>query len=359
MDFKEVLKRINALYNKSKNEGLTEEEKKEQAEIRKYYISVITGNVKGNLNKVEKIDKETNEKKRRIDMKFTGTTYRPPVEGDTVLLQVTEGCAHNKCTFCTMYKDTKFSIEQLSQIEKDILQIKEHFGNINRIFLVNGDAFVLSARRLKEISDLLIKHIPSIETISMYASVSNIKGKSDSELVMLKEARINDLYIGLETGHEATIDRINKGHTLEDAYTQLERLNKTGIVHHTGLMLGVAGKGLGIENAKATAKLLNTVKPGLIWAGTLGIFEGSELSAQVEKGEFTPASELEIIEEEIELLNSLELKNIKFYGVHPTNTASIYGVLPNNKEELIQKLQNTIEKLDNEVLNSSVKRHSL
>ena len=292
-------------------------------------------------------------------MKFTGAIYRPPVEGSTVLLQVTAGCAHNKCTFCTMYKEVKFCIQELTQIEKDIIEIKSHYGNINRIFLVNGDAFVLSARRLKEISELLIKHIPSIETISMYASVSNIKAKSDSDLVMLKEARINDLYIGLETGHEPTIDRINKGHSLEDAYIQLERLNRTGIAHHTGLMLGVAGKGLGIENAKATAKLLNTVKPGLIWAGTLGIFEGSELSAQVERGDFIPASELEIIEEEIELLNALELKNIRFYGVHPTNTASIYGVLPNNKEEMIQKLQNKIDELDNEVLNSSVKRHSL
>jgi len=292
-------------------------------------------------------------------MKFTGTIYRPPVEGNTVLLQVTTGCAHNKCTFCTMYKDVKFSTERLVQIEKDIIEIKVRFGNINRIFLVNGDAFVLSARRLKEISDLLIKHIPSIETISMYASVSNIKGKSDSDLEMLKEARINDLYIGLETGHQQTLEKINKGHSLEDAYTQLKRLNSIGIVHHAGLMLGTAGKGLGIENAKATAKLLNAVKPGLIWTGTLGIFEGSELNAQVERGEFIPASELEILEEEIELLNCLELNNVKFYGVHPTNTTSIYGVLPENKEEMIQKLQEKIDELDNKILNSSVKRYSL
>jgi len=292
-------------------------------------------------------------------MEFTGTTYRPPVEANTALLQVTIGCAHNKCTYCTMYKDIKFGIEDLTQIEKNILEIKRVYGNITRIFLVNGDAFVLSARRLKEISNLLIKHIPSIETISMYASVSNIKGKSDSELVMLRESRINDLYIGLETGYEPILEKINKGHNLEDAYMELERLNNAGIIHHTGLMLGVAGKGHGVENAKATAKLLNKTKPGLIWAGTLGIFEGSILNSQVEKGEFIPASELEILEEEMELLNALDLKNTRFYGVHPTNTASIYGILPNDRDKMIRQILNKIDELDNEILSQSVKRDSL
>lgn len=292
-------------------------------------------------------------------MKFTGSLYRPPVEGNTPLLQVTSGCAHNKCTFCTMYRNDKFCVENIDQIEKDVLELKSYQKNVRRIFLVNGDAFVLSARRLKEISDILIKHFPKMDTISMYASVSNIRGKSDEELTMLKEARINDLYVGLETGYTPALDRINKGHTLEEAYFELERLNRTGIRHNTGLMLGVAGKGFGIENAKATAKLLNMVKPGLVWAGTMGIFEGSELSEQVRNGDFIPATELEILEEEIELIKSLSIENLSFYGIHPTNTASTYGVLPRDKEKMIRKISSTIDELDQQTLNQYTDRYSL
>jgi len=163
----------------------------------------------------------------------------------------------------------------------------------------------------------------------------------------------------LETGFAPALDEINKGHTHREAYFELERLNAVGIRHNTGLMLGVAGKGLGIENAKATAKLLNKTKPKLIWAGTLGIFEGSELSNRVKNGVFIPATELEILEEEIELIRSLELDNVSFYGVHPTNTASTYGVLPRDKEKMIQKISKTIEELDYQTLNQHTERYSL
>lgn len=292
-------------------------------------------------------------------MKFTGSIYRPPLEARTPLLQVTSGCAHNKCTFCTMYKNDKFCIENIDQIEKDVLELKSHHSDLKRIFLVNGDAFVLSARRLKEISDVLIKHFPMLETISMYASISNIRSKSDEELVMLQEARINDLWMGVETGYEPALVQMNKGHTLDEVYHELERLNKAGIRHLHGLMIGIAGKGLGIENAKATAKLLNKTKPGLIWICTTGIFEGSELSTLVDRGEFIPASELEILEEEIELLRLLELESIGFYSNHPTNTAKFYGVLPNDKDAMIQFIERKINELDDELLHNPAKRLSL
>ena len=138
-------------------------------------------------------------------MKYTGPVYRPPLEHNTLLLQVTVGCAHNKCTFCTMYKDVKFEMESLEQIEEDLKEARNYYGKLERIFLVNGDAFVLSANRLKQIAKKIIEYFPECRTISMYASIRNIMNKTDEELKELRDLRINDLYVGLETGTEEVI----------------------------------------------------------------------------------------------------------------------------------------------------------
>ena len=188
-------------------------------------------------------------------MHFTGPIYRPPVEAmmGTELLQVTVGCAHNACHFCTMYRSEEFRVEPMAQIEDDIKELRESNPYIRRIFLVNGDAFVLSTSKLKRITDMIIEHIPEVEVITMYASINNVKAKSDEQLKQIKEMRINDLWMGTETGNAESIEYINKGHTLDEAYKQLERLNRAEIRHCDGYMLGVAGKGKGIENAEDSA----------------------------------------------------------------------------------------------------------
>ena len=292
-------------------------------------------------------------------MKYTGSIYRPPVEADTLLLQVTVGCAHNRCTFCTMYKDTPFQMESLDQIEQDLREARQICGSLTRIFLVNGDAFVLSAQRLKEIAAKIIAYFPEMETITMYASIQNIMAKTDDELAELRQFRINDLYVGLESGHGDVIQKINKGHQLEDAYVQLERLNKANIRHAALLMLGVAGKNKGIENAIETAKLLNKTKPSLVWLGTLGIFAGSELSRDVANHVFDPATELEILEEEKKLIELLELTDVPLYGIHPTNTTPVQGILPRDKARMIQAIDRTIQSSGDAFLNQSIRRSSL
>lgn len=294
-------------------------------------------------------------------MHYTGPIFRPPVEAmlGTKLLQVTVGCAHNDCNFCTMYSSVNFTTEPIEQIEEDIIELRETYSKIKRIFLVNGDAFVLNTRRLKEISDKIIKHIPEVEVITMYASITNIKNKSDEDLAMMKDLRINDLWMGTETGNREALELINKGHTLEEAYEQLERLNKFGIRHDDGFMLGVAGHKKGIQNAIDTAKLINKTKPSIIWFGTLGLFEGSNMKKDADEGRFIPATELEILEEELKVLELIELENVPFYGIHPTNASSIEGVLPRDKEKMINKLKSFIESSSDEFLNSSKRRDTL
>lgn len=294
-------------------------------------------------------------------MHYTGAIFRPPVEAmlDTKLLQVTVGCAHNKCAFCTMYINEQFSIEPLAQVEEDILELREAYACIDRIFLLNGDAFVLSRKKLQAISDLIIKHIPEVSVITMYASVSNIKSKSDEDLQAIKKMRINDLWLGTETGNAQTLLDINKGNTLQEAREQLLRLNACDIRHNDGFMLGVGGRGKGIQNAVDTAKLINETKPCIIWFGTLGLFEGSKMHTDMLNGDFIPATELEILEEEIKVLELIDLDNVPFYGIHPTNASSISGMLPQDRDVMIAQLKDYIANADEDFLNSSKERNTL
>jgi coproporphyrinogen III oxidase-like Fe-S oxidoreductase len=258
-----------------------------------------------------------------------------------------------------MYKDTPFSIESIDQIEKDLQEAKRTYGLLTRIFLVNGDAFVLKATTLKEIAEKIIQYFPEMETISMYASIRNIKHKTDEELLELRALRINDLWVGLESGNDEVISHLNKGYTLQDAHEQLIRLNKADIRHNGIFMLGAAGRGKGIQNAIDTAKLINETKPSLVGVTTLGFFEGSDLSKEVENNTFTPATELEILEEEKELIQRIDVENIPFYGSHPINAAYVVGILPNDKEEMVKTIDDSIKASDEAFLNSSAIRSSL
>ena len=292
-------------------------------------------------------------------MQYEGTTYRPPPEADSLLLQVTVGCAHNRCRFCDMYRDVSFRRIPMDQIEADLQEARGIYPKAERIFLVNGDAFVLKAKRLNEIAEKIKSVFPECRTISMYASIRNIQSKSDQDLQELHRQGINDLYVGVESGWDEVLTRSNKGHTAAEARHQLDRLHRAGIKHVANLMLGVAGSGSGRVNARITADFLNHTRPGLIWVGTLGIFEGTELYADMQQGSFVPATEMEILEEEKRLIEGIELENVLFYGVHPTNTVRISGRLPRDKQKMIAQIDAGIIRYGEEALSSSFVRTSL
>lgn len=276
-------------------------------------------------------------------MKYTGTTYRPPPEAFTPLLQVTAGCAHNRCSFCDMYRDVQFAVETLEQIERDIIELKLMHFRMPRVYLVNGDPFVLRAERLLEVVELIKKHAPECETVSMYASISNIMSKSDDELIQLRAAGINDLYVGVESGWDKVLNLMNKGHTAEEAYSQMERLNRFGINHRDMYILGGAGTGNGIENARKNAAFINRTKPQMIWFGSLTITKDTDLWHERENGNFQEATAREILEEEVEVISLIELDDVVFLGNHPTNTVSISGNIPADREHFIGTLQQALD----------------
>lgn len=274
-------------------------------------------------------------------MNYTGVVYRPPFEANSLLLQVTLGCSHNKCRFCYMYPDVQFTVCPTEQVKADIDEASHICPDVKRVFLEHGDAFALSADRLMQIGDSIHRKLPKVETISMYASIQNIKHKTDAELRRLLDSGINELDIGVESGLDAALKMMNKGYTAAEAEEQFLRLNKAGMDYSFNAILGCAGAELWRENAEATAKLLNTVQPHLLFIGTLHAEPGCALYADMKSGEFKECTFGQLLNEQEFLISRLALEDTHYFGSHPSNVIPMEGWLPKHKEEMLSIIRDT------------------
>ena len=278
-------------------------------------------------------------------MHYTGTIYRPPFEARSLLLQVTTGCSHNRCSFCTMYRDEPFRMEPLDQIEEDLVEARQYVPNVTRVFLENGDPFALSADRLEQIAVMIHAYLPRVETIAMYASVKNVIGKSDEELRRLRNLGINELNIGVESGLDEALAYMNKGYTAAQAKYELNRLKSAGIDYGANIILGCAGAERRHENAAATAALLNETKPYLIFTGTIHSDPGCPLYDDMQSGRFVESTFGEYLDEEEELLELLDFTECYLFGLHPSNIVTMHGNLPEDKAAMLELVRKRREEL--------------
>lgn len=282
-------------------------------------------------------------------MHYTGTIYRPPAEAKTILLQVTVGCSHDSCTFCSMYKDVPFRIEPIEQIEEDLREVCSLRPDAERVYLVGGDPFVLSFERLKLIAEKIKEYLPRCETITMYARITNIKTKTKEELKELRALGINHLYIGIETGHNETLTRIHKGNTANEAIDQCKRLEEAGIAYHGIYLNGLAGHGKGEISAFETAKFFNQLKPKSIGITSLVLIPGTELYEQKLKSEFVEATEFERVQELKCFIENLETKT-KVFANHVSMATPVLGKIPEDRHKMLKELQDTIDDFDEDEL---------
>lgn len=289
-------------------------------------------------------------------MKYTGITYRPPFEASSLLLQVTTGCSHNNCTFCSMYKDVPFTVESMDQIRQDLKEARTYYPYVDRVFLENGDPFALSAERLKEIARAIHEYLPNVKTIAMYASINNIRNKTDKDLKELRALGINELNIGLESGYDPALEYTNKGYDSEEALKELLRLKEAGIDFGLNLILGITGKDHFRENALATAELVNKVQPYLIFTGTMHSEPGSKLDEDIREGTFIESTIADYLEEEKILLENLDLSNTFMFSLHPSNVVRFQGYFDENKDLFLDHIQKTYDSLSPEQLSSIPKR---
>lgn len=290
-------------------------------------------------------------------MHYTGQVYRPPVEWATPPLEVTAGCSHNKCTFCTMYHKTPLAVSSLKNVENDLKEMQEDYGDgLKHIYLVNGDAFVLSTEKLLEIAALVKKYFPKMEAIGGYASINHIKRKSLDELKRLREAGYTGLHFGIETAYAPALNLLNKGFTVEETYENLRKVKQADMEYAANLMPGIAGRGNWKVNALETAKLLNELPPYMILVFCLSIAPDSDLAKIRDAGNFTEATEREMIEEIKLLLQSLNMRDdCYFFGSHPYDLIPVSGYFK-DRDQMVAKLEEGMSKMEPEFLDSVYRR---
>ena len=196
-------------------------------------------------------------------MQYEGQICRAPMERGSYMLPVAVGCSYNACKFCTLFKHLQYRELPIAQIEEELQRVKGLNGRPRRVFLGDGNAFGMKTERLLKILKLVREYFPDVAEVNMDATVTNIQEKSDVELKKLWEAGVRHLYLGIESGLPDVLEWMHKDHTLEEAYTAIDRIKRAGMIYDAHIMTGVAGSGRGMENAEKTAEFLNATNRGM------------------------------------------------------------------------------------------------
>lgn len=277
-------------------------------------------------------------------MNYEGQICRGPMERSSFMLPVEVGCAYNGCKFCTLFKHLKYRELPMEQIEEELKRVSTVGGNPRTVFLGDGNAFGLSTEKLLAIIERVHVHFPGCEGIHMDATVTDISRKSDEDLRRLYEAGVRHLYLGIESGLDDVLAFMNKDHTLEQAYRQIDWMREAGLIYDAHFMTGIAGKGRGIENAEYTAEFFNRTRPSRMINFSMFLHERAALYEEIQKGTFRPADELENLIEERRLLELLKPwgQEVLYDGFHDMIEFRVRGKLPKDKESMLARLDERI-----------------
>jgi len=278
-------------------------------------------------------------------MDYEGLIIRPPSEAYSLLLQVTTGCSHNKCTFCGTYRQKKFKIKPLEQIKKD-LQEARSYDSVDRVFLCDGDALIIPQPRLEEILKLINSNLPNINRIGTYANAKSILRKSVDELKNLKALGLEIIYLGLETGNAELLQKIHKGVTCEQMVEAARRVKEAGITLSVTVLLGLGGIDHSIEHAIDTAKILSDMDPDFVGALTLMFVPETELYEDYLAGRFVLPDKFGFIRELYLMIDKSNFTNCYFTSNHASNYLSVKAHLPREKEKTLRMIESVINAKD-------------
>lgn len=271
-------------------------------------------------------------------IRYEGTVIRPPSEANSLILQITLGCSHNKCGFCGTYLDKPFRKKPLAEVCAEIDSMLSYAGSVRRVFLADGDAMVLSQAQLVKILDHLGKSFPQLQRVGIYASVKGILRRSPEELEELKAKKLGIAYLGLESGSAEVLRRINKGATPQQQVDATRKAQAAGIKMSVIALLGIGGKELSKTHAAETAAVLNKMQPRYASFLTLMLVPGTELAARAGRGEFELLDPIECLGELREIVRGLELEKTIFRTNHASNFLALEGTLGKDKERILNEL---------------------
>lgn len=266
--------------------------------------------------------------------------FRPPSEAKSLILPVTNGCSWNKCTFCEMYTQPqkKFRARKPEEIQADIDRAAKGLGGVRRVFLADGDAMVLPTRRLLEILGQIREAFPDIERISSYCLPRNLAKKSVEDLIQLREAGMQFMYVGMESGDDEILQRVNKGETGESTRSALLKIKEAGLTSSVMVLNGLGGKTLSRQHAINTARLCNETQPDYLSTLVVSFPQGEQRFREGFGEDFEQLDQQGLFEEIRLFLENLELDNTIFRSDHASNYLVLKGTLGRDKQQMLDQV---------------------
>ncbi len=283
-------------------------------------------------------------------MDYVGRIYRPPSEASSLLLQVTEGCSHNRCSYCGMYRDKRFRTKPWPTIEADLREAAAEGQVSRRVFLCDGDALILSQRRLVQILEGIRECLPWVERVGVYGDTRSVNRKSVAELRQLRQLGLGIVYHGVESGDEEVLRFIDKGGTAAECIDTAEQLREAGITHSVIVLLGVGGLALSEQHALGTGALLTKMDPPFVAALTTTVIPETPLGQLQENGAFELPSKFALLEELHTIVAESELSRCRFSSNHASNYLPVRADLPADKPKLLAALRAVIDAGDEGLL---------
>jgi radical SAM superfamily enzyme YgiQ (UPF0313 family) len=283
-----------------------------------------------------------------LPLTYVQPLFRPPSEARSLIFQVTNGCSWNRCSYCEMYTDAqkKFRPRAEAELLAEIRACKEQGIEPRRVFLADGDALVLSMRRLRNILGEIRSSLPSVTRVSSYCLPSNLKNKSDADLRELKALGLKVIYVGAESGDDELLRRINKGETYASTAEALLRASAAGIKTSVMILNGLGGRRFSEQHALASARLVNETQPDYLATLVLTFYKGpekfvTEFSRELD-GEFEELETVGLCEEMKTLIGASELDSSIFRSDHISNHMVLRGVLGRDKAQMLQQIDESI-----------------
>ena len=278
-------------------------------------------------------------------MQYIEPLFRPPSEARSLILQVSNGCSWNNCTFCEMYTQPqkRFSIKPQSAIDAELAFIADQGAPVRRLFLADGDAMTLSTRRLRTILESIRKYLPDVQRVSSYCLPRNTKNKTAAELSELRELGLSLFYVGCESGDNLILERVNKGETFDSSLAALETIKAAGAKSSVMILNGMGGRRYSEQHAINSARLMNAAQPNYLSTLVLSFPDGMKRYQDGFKDEFEPLSQHELFVEMHTLLNTLELEQTIFRSDHASNYLSLKGTLGKDKDKLMNLVNTAIK----------------
>jgi radical SAM superfamily enzyme YgiQ (UPF0313 family) len=276
-------------------------------------------------------------------MHYEGDCIRPPPEADSILLQVTLGCSHNKCTFCSTFKNKRFRIKDDKIILGDILFASKHMRHQEQLFLMDGDALIIPQKKLVWILESIRKHLPWVKRVGSYANTKSISMKSIEDLIELKNLGLSILYLGVESGDDQVRKRILKGSSAQHCLEMAVRVREAGIKLAALVLLGIGEKKQSMEHARATGEILSAIDPDFASALTLMLIPGTPLYEEYERGEFEMPNKMGMLREMREIIKHMNVTHCLFSSSHASNYLPIRAMFPEEKQGVIERIDSALK----------------